>query len=522
VNYVIGSGPSGIAVTKALLNQGLKVTMLDAGQTLEPHRQDLLNRAANSTLELTPQNLLKLFKNEVTHKKQTGILPQKLAYGSDFAYGQNANCQFDPEKPVLTLSSHALGGLSNVWGSAILPYRPADISGWPITAQDLEPHYQAISNLMSISSVADDLEKQFPRFTKKNESLDMSQQAQMLLKDLERSHEALLNCGISFGKSRLAVNSEECTYCGLCLHGCPNELIFNTKLVVEELKEHPNFSYIPNFIVDTISENSHSVSIFGKKFNEAIQEIGERVYLACGTINSAFILLKSMGETTREFTIKDSQYFVIPLLRKATVKNIELEKLHTLAQIFLELKPFKSLSFPAHLQIYTYNDLYADLLRKKLGPLQALSKPIEALFLGRLLTIQGYLHSNDSSTIKANLVAINGDYKLNLRGDINPIARKAAYEIARLLQQNKKSINGHVISPLMQFGIPGQGSHIGGIFPMSRNPKPYEVDLMGRPLGYERLHIVDSSILPTIAAPTITFTVMANAHRIGSFYPTLN
>lgn len=87
-----------------------------------------------------------------------------------------------------------------------------------------------------------------------------------------------------------------------------------------------------------------------------------------------------MRETKREFTIKDSQYFVLPLLRKVTVKNIELEKLHTLAQLFIELKPFKSLSFPAHLQIYTYNDLYADLLRKKLGPLQVLSKPIERLF----------------------------------------------------------------------------------------------------------------------------------------------
>lgn len=74
----------------------------------------------------------------------------------------------------------------------------------------------------------------------------------------------------------------------------------------------------------------------------------------------------------------------------------------------------------------------------------------------------------------------------------------------------------------MQFGIPGQGSHIGGIFPMSRNPTPNEVDLMGRPSGYERLHIVDSSVLPTIAAPTITFTVMANAHRIGSLHSTLN
>lgn len=496
--------------------------MLDAGHTLEPHRQDLLNQLAKANLELRPQNFLKLFNNEVAHKKQTGILPQKLAYGSDFAYNQNGNYLIDPEKPVLTLSSYALGGLSNVWGGAILPYRPEDIYGWPISTQDLKPHYEAISDLMSISSVSDDLDKQFPRFTKRTESLDMSRQAQMLLKDLQKNRETLLSCGISFGNARLAVNSKHCKYCGLCLHGCPQELIFNTKSVIEDLREHPNFSYIPNFMVDTIFENAHSVSIFGKKFNEVAQEIGERVYLACGTINSTFILLKSMRETKREFTIKDSQYFVLPLLRQSAIKNIELEKLHTLAQLFLELEPFKSLSFPAHLQIYTYNDLYAELLKKKLGLLQMLSKPIETLLLGRLLTIQGYLHSSDSSNIKANLVAIKDDYQLNLKADINPKAKLAVKDIARLLQKNRKLFNGHVISPLMQLGIPGQGSHLGGIFPMSRNPKPYEVDLMGRPVGYERLHIVDSSVLPTIPAPTITFTVMANAHRIGSLCSTLN
>ena len=38
----------------------------------------------------------------------------------------------------------------------------------------------------------------------------------------------------------------------------------------------------------------------------------------------------------------------------------------------------------------------------------------------------------------------------------------------------------------------------------------------GRLKGQKRTYIVDASVLPTIPAPTITFSVMANAHRIAS------
>ena len=40
-------------------------------------------------------------------------------------------------------------------------------------------------------------------------------------------------------------------------------------------------------------------------------------------------------------------------------------------------------------------------------------------------------------------------------------------------------------------------------------------DLLGRPTGSQNIHVVDSSVLPTIAPGPITFTVMANAMRIA-------
>jgi choline dehydrogenase-like flavoprotein len=51
---------------------------------------------------------------------------------------------------------------------------------------------------------------------------------------------------------------------------------------------------------------------------------------------------------------------------------------------------------------------------------------------------------------------------------------------------------------------------------MRREPGKFETDVLGRPAGFNRVHVVDSTVLPTIPATTITFTVMANARRIAS------
>ena len=62
---------------------------------------------------------------------------------------------------------------------------------------------------------------------------------------------------------------------------------------------------------------------------------------------------------------------------------------------------------------------------------------------------------------------------------------------------------------------PGRSFHCGGSLPMRSKPGKFESDPLGRPHGWWRVHAVDASVLPGVPATTITFSVMANAHRIG-------
>ena len=77
------------------------------------------------------------------------------------------------------------------------------------------------------------------------------------------------------------------------------------------------------------------------------------------------------------------------------------------------------------------------------------------------------------------------------------------------------------LSPGLQIAPPGRGFHSGGTFPMTTSPcaaGPFHSDILGRPAGLQRIHIVDSAIFPSIPATTITLSVMANARRIASRY----
>src|SRR5437667_11807750 len=86
--YIIGSGPTGVAAAKALLDAGRSVTMLDAGLSLEEASQHALTQTMSMPASEWDQKTLASFKrgSEATAE---GIL-LKLAYGSDFPYRDGA------------------------------------------------------------------------------------------------------------------------------------------------------------------------------------------------------------------------------------------------------------------------------------------------------------------------------------------------------------------------------------------------------------------------------------------------
>ena len=239
---------------------------------------------------------------------------------------------------------------------------------------------------------------------------------------------------------------------------------------------------------------------------------GERAFLGAGVLGTAGIMLRSLPDPTVRLSLKCSEYFLLPFLRLRGVAGVDQESMHTLAQCYLEIDDPQVDRHSVHMQVYGYNDLYERGFESVFGAATPLLRiPLEQA-AQRLLVIQGYLHSDVSSRVEARLC---GD-TVRFRGVPNALSRSVAAKAARKLLRLAPYLRGAPLLPMLSVGAPGAGSHLGGSFPMSHDPSGLQSDLLGRPVGFERLHIVDASVLPSIASTTITFTTMANAHRIGS------
>jgi hypothetical protein len=302
------------------------------------------------------------------------------------------------------------------------------------------------------------------------------------------------------------------------MYGCPYELIYNSAHTLRELRSHDNFHYIKDVIVEKVTEEPTTVvlSAVSRNSGEKLSFSASRVYLACGAVSTTKILLGSLGAYQHSVIMRDSQWFMFPLLRYKKVSGVAKEELHTLSQVFLELNDSTLSNNTIHLQVYAYNDMYAAAFKNALGRMYSIFKvPIQEL-LGRLIVIQGYLHSNSSSVMSVTLTSQREKDKLVVRAEPRDDVRKIVKGILAKLSKNRTNLSAFPVPWLLKIGEPGSGNHIGGTFPMKTRPSSFESDSFGRPYGFRKVHAVDATVFPSIPATSITLTAMANAHRIAS------
>ncbi|MDW8310395.1 MAG: hypothetical protein RMK20_13555, partial [Verrucomicrobiales bacterium] len=385
-------------------------------------------------------------------------------------------------------------------------------------------HYARVLELTGIAAAHDDLETVFPLYSAQPTRLRLSRQCEQMLARLEQHRDRLAAQGFIFGRSRLAVRGEDasgggCIYCRLCMYGCPYGHIYNAAESLERLKAQAGFGYESGVVVTAVEDAGHGAVVRGYDLQTRAPRRWDcdRVFLAAGAIPTTAILLRSLGAHGQTVWLRDSQYFLLPLLQTRRVAGATQEPLHALCQLFLEWRPPGGPERAAHVQIYSNSDLINEAVARMFGPLQ---RPLGALIRQlqeRLLVAQGYLHSALSSRIAVRLCRPGGDggERVELRGEVNPATARAVRRLAWRFCGLWRSLGALPALPMLKIAEPGRSFHSGGSFPMRRQPGRFETDWLGRPAGLRHVHAVDATVFPSIPPTTITLLAMANAHRIG-------
>lgn len=524
---VIGSGFAGIFAARALAARGLAVEILDVGEELDDQRRAVVAKLRDLPPEAWPEGDHVLIRQNPTLGKRE--LPKKMHFGSDYIYASERS--FAPlamrAKGRAPHPTFAKGGFSNVWGAAMLPPDACDMADWPVSRVEMEPYFDTVGRSLPLCGGAGTLSRSFPAHTDRLGALDPGPQGRALLADLRRAEGALLAVQTLYGEARLAVHTKDedealsCTGCGRCFIGCVRGSIFSTLPMLDDLVRRRRVGYRTGLFVDRIAERGSEVVVEAMDLGSGSRQRFwfDAVFIAAGPINTTRLLLSSRDLYDRTVALKESQKFIMPMLRWRGAKTAMESASPTLAAAFIETKAPGLSDHWVHVQVVAMNRTLLDGMGVPAG---RVASHLAAPVLRRVMVAWCGLHSDHSSALELCLRRGEAaapdvlDVDLCVREEARAAARRAARNLAAL---------GHLfrttfLPQLIRFANPGSGTHCGSSFPMRERPRDLlDSDSLGRPFGWSRVFAVDSSVLPSIPGTTLAFAVMANASRIASLAP---
>jgi choline dehydrogenase-like flavoprotein len=231
-------------------------------------------------------------------------------------------------------------------------------------------------------------------------------------------------------------------------------------------------------------------------------------------------MLNSRARFEEDLELRESAQFLLPAVSRKAVVDPRREPAFTLNQFNVVIATGASDRELSQIHFYPYNPAVDAALP---GVLRArLARPLTTSLLRRLSVGFGYLPSWASPRLRLRATrAAEPDQlpRLSVSGERVRATRSPMFRaVVRRLLRAAPYLDLWPALPATYFAGPGKSYHFGGTFPhrADADAERFSSDRLGRVAGWERVHVVDGAVLPSVAATTFTLTVMANAHRIAS------
>lgn len=461
---VVGTGPSACALVAVLIERGVRPLVVESSQVT----------SSTPAGDVTPDN---------------DYIGFKTWNGSDAMYRPHPAAGIAYDERLRIRAGNYLGGLSRVWGATYDEY--SEYRRWPSTCIPGAADWSLVRRLV-------------PRgVTGQPGTVGAGGQQGLSMAPRLRQVMDRLPQGTAFRTqpSTLALQTEtdfdnHCTQTGQCLSGCPRESIWWSGAVFSRWAAAGDIEVVRGWCATSFEEAPPRVRLRMEDVAGSAREVSAgRLFLAAGPISTAAIMLRS-GRADA-VTIRDSMTGFTGLLDLGRGRQLPFGH-HTLSHVWV--RSARDASFA--IQLYPQDPSHGERLRKRFT---RAPKALLTALNRRFYPAIAYLDSDASGTLE-----------LSRHGRLIHVAPGATGDRTRMVRQ-VTSLATHVArlgfllpSVVTQIGAPGSGFHIGASFPHGNG-----TDDLGRPIGLDRVHLVDGSVLSHLEAGSITPTVMANAARIG-------
>ena len=511
---VIGAGPAGVSAAWPLIESGLDVTLIDAGQTPRPPapaRPSLAHMRSgdpDAWRYLVGEDLRGMrFMPDVSPKLRLAAEPENFA-------------EFEPANGIRSDNFTAVGclapgGLSNVWGAVTFAYDRADMAGWPIGPEDLAESYRRVSARMGLSGPAINALDREPA--------PLVLQAPLPLSPLEEriaaSYARRPSDEFRLGRSRIAVLSADlrerkaCALDNACMLGCAQGSIYAAGQELPDLARAGHFTLERGVVVERLAREESGWSIRGRdRASGVAREFkAAKVILATGALASARLGLDAAGSNDETVELVHSPGVACAVLFPAALGSTVPERALSLPQLLFSLAlggndPADEIIvslFPAHAMSTT--EFLARMPLTRPGGIGLLREMTPALMIA-LAFYPGRYSANRARFRRGG----NGQSELVIEGSHSADFARLARATTGRLRRHFLRLGGVVLPASTQIMQPGADFHYGGPLAMGR-----QSDKLGEVKGAPGLHVVDGAAFPTMPARNPTLTIMANADRIG-------
>jgi ferredoxin len=343
----------------------------------------------------------------------------------------------------------------------------------------------------------------------------------MILRAYEKHRSKLNDRGITIGKARLALDAQKCIRCGMCMTGCPYGLIYSTSQTFDALRRARRVTLYSGFLALTVEEKSHQATVVAREIatGRLRRFEADRIYVACGAIGTTRIVANSLGLFDVDVPMLESRQFVLPLLSLRATEDPRNKRDFTLNQFNVIVAPDGGFTDLSTLHFYTYNPAFIDGLPSVLRARSA--EWFQVQLLRRLTVALGYLPSWNSARLRIHIGHRSNhpelpDFQISSEPPPHGQSEMLRAVLLRLVQ-SARMLDLYPLLPMVRLSAAGKSYHWGGSFPHAADRTSlYSSDRLGRIGSWERIHVVDASVFPTVPAMTFGLTVMANAHRIAA------
>ena len=521
---VIGSGAGGVHAAWPLVERGLSVALLDYGN-VDAKYAPLIPDASWETIRRTAGDQHRFFLGDDFE----GIPFGKVRVGAQLtpprgfiAQDTERRLPFHSQSFAIT-ESLARGGLAAGWGAGVFPFDDHDLAPAGLTRAELAPHYDAVAERIGVSGAGDDLLPFLGELAGTMPALAIDSGAERVLAHYAKRGSELNARGFWLGRARLAACSQE--HRGRGPHGYqdmdfwadPGRAVYRPQWTLEELGRFERFALRDRRLVNAFRETESGVEVTTRHADSNAREThrARALVLAAGALGSARIALRSLERYDRPVPIVSNPYCYAPLLNLGMLGQEARDRRHSLAQLTAVYRPEPDSARTVLGHYYSYRSLLTFKLMKE----SPLGHRANVRLFRRLLPVLGILgiHHEDRTTADKTCVLRRatgrGEDRLEIEYRLDPDVRERQDAEERRMLGFFRRLG--CIAPKRIY--PGHGSSIryAGTLPYSSEERELTCDADSRLRGTRAVYVADGSVFPYLPPKGVTFTLMANADRVG-------